>query len=260
MDQRARDNFRRSGSGLSRSAICGGLSSEAILLRFVECKRHELSQEREAQSQARCATSPSPARRDKKKVEAHEEAIESGEIVVLLQDECHLLWGDCCGYVWGKRGAAIAVLMTNQKERQTYYGAVNLVSREFHLKPYSSGNGENTVAYLKWLMKIYAGKKLWLVWDGATYHRDRQCKEFLAEVNHGLEEKDWRVTCIAFAPNAPEQNPVEDIWLAGKNYLRKKFSENKTFAAVKESFCGFLQSFLLDSVKFDWYAPSTQII
>jgi len=53
---------------------------------------------------------------------------------------------------------------------------------------------------------------------------------------------------------------VEDIWLAGKNYVRKKFAENKTFAAVKESFCGFLQGFLLDSVKFDWYAPSTQTI
>ncbi len=181
-------------------------------------------------------------------------------MVVLLEDECHLLWGDCLGYAWGKRGAAIEVLMTNERERQSYYGAVNLVSREFHLKDFSGGNGEHTVAYLRSLMELYHGKKLLLLWDGATYHRDMHCQEFLAQVNQGLEEKEWVVTCLRFAPNAPDQNPVEDIWLAGKNHVRKKFSENKTLPAVKKSFCDYLQGFLLDSVKFDWYAPSTQII
>ena len=46
-------------------------------------------------------------------------------MIVLLEDECHLLWGDCLGYVWGNRGEAIEVWMLNEKERQTYYGAVN---------------------------------------------------------------------------------------------------------------------------------------
>jgi transposase len=193
-------------------------------------------------------------------VEHHREEIEKGEMVVLLEDECHLLWGDGCGYVWGKCGAAIEVLMTNERERQSYYGAVNLLTKEFHMQAYSGGNGANTVAYLRSLMELYRGKKLLLLWDGATYHRDIRCQEFLAEVNQGLEEQDWMVTCLRFAPNAPEQNPVEDIWLAGKNYVRKKFAENKTFAAVKKSFSGFLQDFLLDSVKFDWYAPSTHTI
>lgn len=181
-------------------------------------------------------------------------------MVVLLEDESHLLWDDVCGYVWGRRGSAIAVLMSDYRERQTYYGAVNFVSRKFHLKSFEAGNGENTVYYLRWLMQIYEGRKLLLLWDGATYHRDRKLKEFLAEVNQGLEERDWLVTLLPFAPNAPEQNPVEDIWLAGKRHLRRNFARNKTFAAVKESFCNFLRSFLLDSIKFDWYSPATHII
>lgn len=193
-------------------------------------------------------------------MDEHWEEIIRGEMVVLLEDESHLLRGDVCGYVRGRRGGAIPVLMTNYRERQTYYGAVNFVSRQFHLKAFEAGNGENIVYYLRWLMQIYQGRKLLLLWDGATYHRDRKLKEFLAEVNQGLEEKDWLVTFLPFAPNAPEQNPVEDIWLAGKRHLRRNFAQNKTFAAVKESFCSFLRSFLLDSIKFDWYSPVTHII
>jgi len=27
------------------------------------------------------------------------------------------------------------------------------------------------------------------------------------------EKSEWLIRCELFAPNAPEQNPVEDIWL-----------------------------------------------
>jgi len=35
--------------------------------------------------------------------------IEAGLLRVLLIDECHLLWGDLSGYVWGKTDQEIAV-------------------------------------------------------------------------------------------------------------------------------------------------------
>ena len=181
-------------------------------------------------------------------------------MVVLLEDECHLLWGDTCGYVWGPRGQAIEVEMTNQKARQTYYGAVNLLSRQVHVQEFAAGNADNTVAYLKWLQELYPGKKLLLLWDGASYHRDSQLQAFLAQVNAGLTESDWKLTLLRFAPNAPEQNPMEDLWLAGKNHLRRCFAHNKTFAQVKACFRLFLSAFRLDSIKFDWYAPYPQII
>lgn len=45
--------------------------------------------------------------------------IEAGRLVVYMIDECHLLWGDVCGYVWGKTNKRIEVPMTNPRERQT---------------------------------------------------------------------------------------------------------------------------------------------
>jgi putative transposase len=44
-----------------------------------------------------------------KNLEDHREAIESGALVVYLIDECHLLWGDVCGYFWGKRTERIEI-------------------------------------------------------------------------------------------------------------------------------------------------------
>src|SRR5258708_15105306 len=177
-----------------------------------------------------------------------------------MEDECHLLWGDACGMVWGQRNARIAVPMTNERERQTYYGAVNLLTQQFHLKAFAAGKGECTVAYLRWISDLYPDKQIILLWDGASYHRDTQVKALLAEVNAGLAEKDWQLLCLLFATNAPDQNPVEDIWLQGKNCLRKNFAHNKTFAAVKNCFFQFLHHFRLNSIKFSWYMPDPQII
>jgi transposase len=180
--------------------------------------------------------------------------------VVLLEDECHLLWGDTCGMVWGQRNASIEVPMTNERERQTYYGAVNLLTHQFHLQAFPAGQGEYTVSYLRWVREVYPGKQIILLWDGASYHRDTHVKALLSELNDGRAEQDWQLICIPFAPNAPDQNPVEDIWLQGKNCLRKHFAQNKTFAAVKKCFYQFLDHFYFNSVKFDWYFSNLQII
>ena len=41
---------------------------------------------------------------------------------------------------------------------------------------------------------------------------------------------------MQFAPHAPEQNPVEDIWLQAKQFIRKFFMLGQSFAAVKYLF------------------------
>jgi len=193
-------------------------------------------------------------------VAQHQAEIENGEIVVLLEDECHLHWGDVCGFAWGKRNHAIEIPMGNPKNRQTYYGAVNLQTQQFHVKAFPGGNGIHTVAYVQWLRDLYPTARLWLIWDGASYHRYAEMQDYLAQVNADLAEDEWAVTCILFAPNAPQQNPVEDIWLKGKNWLRKQFAYNKTFADVKACFFEYLQNGVFSSAKFDWYKPSPQII
>lgn len=97
----------------------------------------------------------------------------------------------------------------------------------------SAGNGENTVAFIKHLQQQRPGQRIVLIWDGASYHKSDEVKEFLASVNTGQDASQWQVTCILFAPNAPEQNPVEDVWLQTKNFIRKYWLLCKSFPVVK---------------------------
>jgi len=149
-------------------------------------------------------------------------------VIVFVEDECHLLGGDTLGYGWGRRNERRAIPLKNVTQRQTSYGVMNLYHQAFTVTLYARGNGKNTVAFLTYLQRRHPDKKLILIWERARYHGGKEIQAYWRTVNQGLEEKDGKVTWLLFAPNAPDQNPVEDIWLQGKNFLRRHFYENKT--------------------------------
>ena len=112
--------------------------------------------------------------------------------------------GDTAGYVWGRRGERTRVAIQNERERQTYDGAMDLSTGKCILSPFSAGNGDHRVAVIKHLHRLHTGDPILLIWDNARYHRCAKIREYLHEVNQGLEAKNWKVTGIAFAPNAPD--------------------------------------------------------
>ena len=156
---------------------------------------------------------------------------------VLFLDECHLLWGDISGYGWSRRQQRVDVEIKSTKERQTYYGALDYLTKEFVVQEYGAGNEDNTVAFLKYLQSLYqAETRLIVIWDGAIYHRSAVVQQFLGQLNDGLSPEAWKITCIRLAPNAPEQNPVEDVWLQAKQFIRKYARLCKRFGLVKFMF------------------------
>jgi len=42
----------------------------------------------------------------------------------VFPDECHPV-GDVCGYIWGKTNIRIEVPIVNERQKQTYYGALD---------------------------------------------------------------------------------------------------------------------------------------
>jgi len=170
------------------------------------------------------------------------------------------VWGDTIGYGWGRRNERTEIPIKNIKQRQTYYGVMNLYNQVFLVTPYARGNGESTVSFIKHLQALHPDKKLIIIWDRARYHCGKEVQAYLSTVNQGLEEQDWKVTCLLFAPKAADQNPVEDVWLQGKNFLRRHFYENKTFQQVKQRFLNFLNKKVFNFEKSKWYLEITQLV
>lgn len=195
----------------------------------------------------------------KKKLEDNADEITSERLIILLEDECHLIWKDALGYVWGKKGVPTEVPMTNERERQTYYGVINYLTHEVIVEEYDAGNGRNTVDFIKYLRLKFCDSRLLLLWDGASYHKYAETREYLKELNDGLEEKDWLVTCMLFAPNAPDQNIMEDIWLQGKCFLRKNFNKLKSFLDVRVTFQEYLEATEFNFEKLFLYGNFTQL-
>ncbi len=162
--------------------------------------------------------------------------------------------------MWGKTNIKIEVPIKNEKDRQTYYGALDAHTQEFIVQEYSAGNGENTVAFIEHLQKQRPGKRIALIWDGASYHKGEEMKAFLAEVNVGKEARQWQVRCILFAPNAPEQNPVEDVWLQTKNFIRKYWLLCISFPVMKWLFKFFTSHQRFDFPKLEQYKKRSPLI
>lgn len=169
-------------------------------------------------------------------LETRRAEIESGELVVFMIDECHLLWGDIIGYIWGKMSERISIPVVNAREKQTYFGALDYKTKEFLTHTANKGNSENTIAFLEYLRSQRLGAKLLIIWDGASYHRSQQIKDYLDSLNTNLDKEQWLITCERFAPNAPQQNPVEDIWLQGKRLIREFHFFCHSFSIVKALF------------------------
>lgn len=153
---------------------------------------------------------------------------------VLFVDECHLLWGDVSGYGWSRRNQRVDVEVKSTKARQTYYGAMDYLSKQVVVQAYDAGNQENTVAFLQYLQSLSEpGTRLVIIWDGVIYHRSARVQAFLMQHNGGVSPEDWQITCIRLAPHAPQQNPIEDVWLQGKRFIRKYARLCKRFESVK---------------------------
>ena len=78
-------------------------------------------------------------------------------------------------------------------------------------------------------------------------------QQYLEQVNAGKVESDWQVHCLRFAPNALEQNPVEDIWLQAKTYVRQHYYQCPSFKYLKQLFMQFLDGRVFDFPKLHSY-------
>jgi hypothetical protein len=79
--------------------------------------------------------------------------IKAEKVVILYTiDEVHPLEGDLISHLWGKTDKRLKLPLLNPKNRQTYYGALNLINPELITGEYKQGNGDCTVYFLNTML------------------------------------------------------------------------------------------------------------
>ena len=64
---------------------------------------------------------------NREKIEEVLEEIKAGKTVVYTIDETHLVEGDLVRHLWGDQEKRLKLPLNNPKNRQTYYGALDLI-------------------------------------------------------------------------------------------------------------------------------------
>lgn len=97
-------------------------------------------------------------------------------------EECHVQGDDVCSYLWGDSKYREVIAINNERDCQSYYGGLNLLSNQFIARHYGAGNRVNSVIFLEEIKALHtqdnSAQKLLLIWDGASYHRGEKMKKF----------------------------------------------------------------------------------
>jgi transposase len=89
----------------------------------------------------------------------------------------------------------------------------------------------------------------------------------LESLNKDLPQEQWKIHCVRFAPNCPEQNPIvrvasppgEDIWLQGKTWVRRFCYLIPTFPRLKWMFEWFIKHTVFDFSSLEMYGAYSKI-
>lgn len=105
----------------------------------------------------------------------------------------------------GKTTERIKVPVLNERQKQTYYGALNLYTQKFLIQKYDKGNSQSTIAFLQYLRSQYP-HRIALSWDGASYYRSAEVKTYARISLSGVRAvKESRLLAFALPPMLPHK-------------------------------------------------------
>jgi transposase len=152
---------------------------------------------------------------------------------VFVSDEVRIELEALTRRAWLKRGERTVVRVDRKREAQNYIGFLNQKTGNCHLYELPWQNQEELLKIFPGFLQAYPEKHICLVWDNAGFHKGKELRNALQ--TGGLLE---RVHLIAFPPYAPDHNPIERVWNAGKGELAN--TQLKNLERVKSAFRAYI--------------------
>jgi transposase len=160
------------------------------------------------------------------------------DAVLLVEDEMVLTTQTTCQKVWLPQGEFPIVEVSNDRKRRCVYGFLNVFSGQEYAVKTESANSEFTCKALSKIGKLYPKKKIVIIWDNASWHKSKEVRKFLAQTKQHFH-------LINFPPYAPDENPQEHVWKAGREHeSHNRFMGN--IDKMTDRFVGYLNKTIFD--------------
>lgn len=131
--------------------------------------------------------------------------------------------------MWLPRGKRTKLHVDRKKAAQSFFGALSLTEKKMRIYPImGQQNAEQVTHMLARLQRETPGKKIAAVLDNASFHHAKDLTK-LFSAGQALE----RITPIFLPPYAPDHNPTEHVWNAGKGHIAnlQRDTPEETFSA-----------------------------
>lgn len=140
--------------------------------------------------------------------------------VVLTGDEMVLSTQTTLQKIWLPKNEFPKIDVSSKRINRSVYGFLNISNGLEHAFKTEWQNSAITCEVLEQLCHIYLGQDIMLVWDNASWHKSKEVREWLSKTKH-------KIHLLAFPPYAPDLNPQEHVWKAGRSQVtHNKFIEN----------------------------------
>lgn len=147
------------------------------------------------------------------------QALEEPNTVVLCEDEMILSTQTTFQKIWLPSGEFPRVEVSNTKKNRSVYGFLNLNTGQEHAFKTETQTMVVTADILAKIRRIYPTQKIFLIWDGAGWHRGSVAQRFIQDDGH--------IETLHFPSYAPELNPQEHVWKSGRTHVtHNRFIDN----------------------------------
>jgi transposase len=133
------------------------------------------------------------------------------DTVILAEDEMHLSNQTTTQKIWLPQGEYPRIEVVRKHEARSIYGFLNIKTGVEHAFKTTWQNMYITARILKRIRKTYPTQKILLLWDQAGWHRGSEAQKVIKE--------DGAIETLYFPTAAPEENPQEHVWKAGRSHV-----------------------------------------
>lgn len=135
--------------------------------------------------------------------------------MLLYGDEADIHLNPHLTRAWFLKGAPRTVPAAGTNQRRALYGAFNPRSGRLIVHAVSEKSAAGFVTFLRSLLRIYAGRHVYLVLDHGPIHEAGLTRQFLREHRH-------RLTILWLPKYSPNLNLIERLW----GHLKRKALAN----------------------------------